>query len=89
MNVIVIQMEKFFFVDGALEKIDFELLNLPKGCLIPESFPIWLKSPKKSVSRVLSTWRKDAQDRDLSLFFWDLSQSEECSDIKQPLKNTN
>lgn len=50
MNVIVIQMEKFFFVDGALEKIDFELLNLPKGCLIPESFPIWLKSPKKSVS---------------------------------------
>ena len=47
MSFIVIQMEKFFFfVDGALEKIDFVLLNLTKGCLIPESFPIWLKSQK-------------------------------------------
>ena len=36
----------FFFVDGALKKIDFVLLNLTKGCLIPESFPIWLKSQK-------------------------------------------
>ena len=53
MNVIVIQME-FFFVDGALEKIDFVLLNLPKGCLIPESFPIWLKSPKKCAKSALS-----------------------------------
>ena len=59
-----------------------------KGCLILESFSIWLKSPKigsKSLPRELSTKRKDDQGSDLALMFGDLSRREKLLELRPPV----
>ena len=91
-TLLLFRWKKYFFlVDRALEKIDFVLLNLTKGCLIPESFPIWLKSQKNVPNHYLLYYPLEEKVLRIVILslFWDLSQSEECSDIKQLLKSTN
>ena len=61
-----------------------------KGCLISESFQLWLKSPKKGtklVSWAYSLLVDSAQECDLALLFGDLKQCEKLSGMKQPFRN--
>ena len=56
------------------------LITSFKGGLISESFSVWLKSAIRDAINSLKE-----EDSEMAPFFRDLSQSENCSDIKPPL----
>ena len=66
--------------------------EMPKGGLISESFLLWLKISKKGAKSL--SWLSEyypSKEKILRrviwhLFFWDLSQSEQLSEIKPPQK---
>ena len=56
-----------------------------KGGLISESFSIWLKPPKRGAKYYPEQYPPKEKDSEMAPFLGDLSQSENCSDIKPHL----
>ena len=61
------------------------LITSFKGGLISESFSVWLKSAIRDAINYPEHYSLKEEDSEMAPFFRDLSQSENCSDIKPPL----
>ena len=68
-----------------INKTGTRLITSFKGVLISESFSIWLKSPKKRCKNYPEHYPPKEKDSEIAPSLGDLSQSENCSDIKPPL----